>query len=150
MTGIDYQDLNERVDKSLRKRKKIARGVFFGASVLMFIIFTLLALTAFAGNPLMASRGFATSQDAAVFLLIVGWLTSLMFHGFGMLLDSGLFDKSMRAQIASQQMGMAIVERMEAEPMEKAKRNELTENSSDAEVVELTDDGELKRAQGKS
>ncbi len=148
MTEIDYQALNERVDKSLRKRKKIVRGVFFGLSVFMFILFTVLALTAYAGNPLLPSRGFATSQDAAIFMLIVGWLTTLMFHGFGALFDSGVFDKSMRAQIASQQMGMQMVEHMDAATTEKTKRTDHLEEADAADVVELTDDGELKRVEG--
>jgi len=145
MAEIDYQTLNERVDKSLRKRKTVVRGVFFGLSVFMFILFTVLALTAFAGNPLLPSRGFETSQDSAVFMLIIGWLCTLIFYGMGALFDSGVFDKSMRAQIASQQMGMAMVERMDAATIEKPKREE----DSEADIVELTDDGELKRMEGK-
>ncbi|MBE2183951.1 MAG: hypothetical protein IAE89_11035 [Anaerolineae bacterium] len=145
MAEIDYQTLNERVDKSLRKRKMVVRGVFFGLSVFMFILFTALALSAFAGDPLLPSRGFETSQDAAVFMLITGWLCTLIFYGLGTLFDSGIFDKSMRAQIVSQQMGMAMVERMDAAMVEKPKREE----ASEADIVELTDDGELKRMERK-
>ena len=150
MAEIDYQALNERVDQSLRKRKKIVRNVFFGLSVFMFILFTVLSLTAFAGTPLMPSRGFENSQDAAIFMLIVGWLTTLMFHGFGVLFDSGVFDQSMRAQIVIPQMGMAMVEQMDAATAEKPKRTDHLEEADAADVVELTDDGELKKAAGDS
>lgn len=130
--SIDYQELNERVEKGIQKQKNILRGVFLAISVGMFALFTAISLI---GNGQIAG-----------FMMGIGWLTTLSFFGLSAVADFGLFDKALRRTVMGQMTNEYMLEQMEAAMLnaEKPKRDtdHLADNA-DVYAVELTDDGEL-------
>jgi len=141
---MDYQELNARVEITLKKRKMLVRYVLFGTSIFMFIVFSVLAWVMVSGSTAAAELSNTGADDpilGAMILFIVGWLTTLFFDGLGLVIDTGIGDKQMRSQILTEQLGQNLMEMVQASA-EKPKRD-ADGLDADAQAMEISDDGEL-------
>jgi hypothetical protein len=150
-SNIDYELLNEQIEKTMKRRKSVAQWVFFGVNVLMFVIFTLLMWGMALGSPTLSQmmQGDDSPIIGILMLATMGWLTGVIFHGISTLMASGLMDNQIRKDVASREFGSLILDQAMQSRQEKAKR-ELDTN--DEEEVMISDDGELvpvKRQQSR-
>jgi fatty-acid desaturase len=130
--NIDYQELNERVEKALQRRKNLTKGIMFIMSIFIFVLFAVIAWLMAAG---VLEGGSISNPDmdnltGAMIMLTMGGLMSLVFNGIAHATGSRMFDKQLRSQVLMEEFGQM-----------KRKRSE--ERLSEEEVVELSDDGEF-------
>lgn len=159
---VDYETLNEQIDRSVRRRRVGAKIIFFIVSLVMFLIFLLIAWgMVSSGEVSVAISGLTSANNSnpifgALFMLSIGWLTCLVFQGLALLLDAPFSERAIRREVLSQELGQQLLNQMQA--AEKIKREDsarlsAVEGAPDGEtIVELGEDGELiplERRQGQ-
>lgn len=151
LDNIDYQELNERVEKAIAQRKKLTRYAMLAVSAFVFVLFAVLSWSVGTGA-IGGIQAGEVREDiiAAMVMLTVGGFMAVLMNAIGLMIDSGVGDKQIRSQVLAEVLGEQIKDLAQSE---KAKRNEATERLSDesaAEIFELSDDGELvQRKQSK-
>ncbi len=152
--GVDSEALAERVEKAMRRRKAIVSVVFFVLSLFLFVLFMIIAWgMALSDTYFVEQIGLDNAPvPGALFMLTMGWFTALLFQFINILMQSGVGDRQMRGQIASELLGEQLLQQALANAGEKPKRDssERLSSSDDGEVVELTEDGELVAVERRS
>lgn len=138
---IDYELLNEQVEKAVTRRKKFSRWVFFGVHVFMFILFTVLMWMMASTSPELQQLADGEALSGILIMATMGWLTGLSFHGIATLFDSGLMDHQMRKEVVSKELGTMLLDQAVRGQQEKSKRR--LEDDDEEEEVMLSEDGEL-------
>jgi hypothetical protein len=130
---LDYAALSTRVEKAVKTQKRAAQIVFFAVSLLLLAVMGVIALG------LSFTIG---GMEAALIVLGLGWLLTIMMQFFSMLFGLGVFDNSLRRQILARELGVRMLEhhltRLANGAHEKPKRES-------AERLAISDDGELIR-----
>lgn len=138
-SNVDYQELNTRIEKAVRRQKLVIQGVFFGVSVMLFVIFGIMSIALEPnGTPWLPA-----------FLMGLGWLLTLVWGGISLVMNLGWMDGPIRKQVLMQELGQNFLEQMAAAAVESEKPKRAAERLGDEveDVVELSDDGELIRIQ---
>lgn len=144
---LDYEALNEQVNRAVNRRRMAAKVVFFVLSLFMFVLFMIIGwgmvLSGNAEGAISAlGSGDANPVFGGMFMLSMGWLTTLVFQGLALIFDTPAGEKSIRREVVSQQVGEQLLQQMGAG--EKPKRDDAADRLAHAdEMVELTEDGEL-------
>ncbi len=152
LDNIDYQELNERVEKAVTKRKKLTRYIMFFVSICLVLLMTILAWGIAETGTLPATNAITENDPiaAAMILLTLGGFLSLLMNGIGLMVDSGIGDKQMRSQVLAEILGEQIQEMANSGKTKREETDERLSDESTAEVFELSDDGELvQRKQSK-
>jgi hypothetical protein len=139
---IDYRAVRRRVADGVKTQKQLANGILFGVNLLLFVLFLIIAFAIYlssdsAAGSLVVEGGRVASNDAALGALIMlsaGWLTSLIFHGVSIFMNTRAGEQQMRDRAIARELGRELLRLGEDgdEFGEKRKR-----------VMALTDDGEL-------
>jgi hypothetical protein len=136
---MDYEELNERVEQALERRKNLMRIAMYATSVFIFVLFVVLAWLIASGS-LDAATVTKPDMDnvtAAMILLTIGGFTTLVFNGIGMLVETKGFEKQIRKEVLVEQFGDNLQE------LATMKRKRSEERLTDETVMEISDDGEL-------
>ncbi len=140
---IDYVALGRRVEESVRRGKRTTRLVAFGVSVLLFVVFVLIAwliVPTSSGDP-AAGQALASG----VITLTIGWAASLFLQGAAFITDTAAGERQARQQAVARELQRILEERALDElraadyGQRKAKRDERLEIGADGELVELVD-----------
>ncbi|MCC7447210.1 MAG: hypothetical protein IT324_07325 [Anaerolineae bacterium] len=133
---VDYAAIRHRADERMKRQKRVGQIVLFIVNVLLFVIFTAIALGAVLSNP--ALRDWVAQKNSpaaqAFILPTVGWLVGIMLQGMALVLDTRMGERSLREKIIMREMHDAVMQMADAESAEKPKRDQ---------VMRLSDDGEL-------
>lgn len=148
---IDYRVVRREVEKQLKRQKMAGRFAFAAVNTLLFIIFSVIALTA------TSSAGMSESVQGAVIMLWVGYLVATIFHLIAPIFDLKSVEDNMRQQIVGRVIGSELLKLDADETVETSSKRKNTYALSDdgeLEVVETPDaeaaadplDAEIKRA----
>ncbi|XWX03722.1 hypothetical protein VZO05_14540 [Aggregatilineales bacterium SYSU G02658] len=131
MESIDTEELQARTEAGLARHKKLIPLIMFPASVVIYVLFMALALTA----------GMAQGAGDAVAMALIGGFMALVINGITMLTMGGAFDQTLRPQILAQEMAKMLQDHKRKIPPKRLEDELIDEE----EVVMLGDDGELYR-----
>jgi hypothetical protein len=145
---IDYRVVRREVEKQLKQQKIAGRFAFAAVNTLLFIIFSVIALSA------TSSAGMSDSVQGAVIMLWVGYLVATIFHLIAPIFDLKSVEDNMRQQIVGRVIGSELLKLDADEAVEASQKRKNTYALSDdgeLEVVETPDaadpvDAEIKRA----
>jgi hypothetical protein len=139
---LDYAAIRKRIAAGIQREKRSMRLIFFVASLVMFIVFTVLAWGMSGLNPLNATNipaipsHLSESLTSAMIMLNIGWLAALIFQFAGIVVDTRVGEQQIRDRVTGREMNKALLALGEDESApirEKAKH-----------MMRLTDDGELE------
>jgi hypothetical protein len=128
---IDYRAVRQRVEAGVKKQKMMARVICFVVSLVMFILFLVIAWSMYVGNTGVAGNTDATT--GAMIMLSAGWGSSVLFQFVLLLFDTKIGEQSIRERVTGRELGRELLNLGEEEPDEKRKQ-----------MMRLTDDGELE------
>jgi hypothetical protein len=139
MQTLDNATLRERLDDAVRREKQRMRGICFGVSLFMFIVFLLISILVVANTdiPIRDVNGIVSPLLAPLIMLGIGWFSTVLFQGALLLMDMGVMDRGLRDRMIAQEMGRQLYEQA-AGAYEKPKRQ-----FDDAIEYAVSDDGEL-------
>jgi hypothetical protein len=146
-TSIDRDRVRQYVQDNLRKRQQIVKWVMFGANVLMFLIFNVLAwVVLFTGTRTQYGTVIETIDSVSyvassavigmVVMLGIGWATGLFFHFLTNVVDTKAFSRPLMQRLTTEAINQQVFGDMLSEP-EKQKRKR-------DQIAHLTDDGEIE------
>jgi len=142
---VNYAAIRRRADERMKRQKRVGQIVLFVVNVVMFVIFTAIALGAVLSNPTL--RDWVTQKNSpaalAFILPIIGWLVGIMLHGIALALDTRMGERSLREKIIMREMHDAVMQMADAESAEKTKRDQVMRLSDDGELV--PDDRETRQ-----
>src|SRR5690349_21125308 len=123
MNDIDYDQLQERVQRSIKRQKMTVRWLFLGVNVLFFLIF-LIMMIANLSNPTSLLNSLPESTSDILVLPLILWPTGIFMQFMVVLMESGVMDKQMAAKIVGQELGNQILENQLRTASQKRKREE--------------------------
>ena len=144
---MDYKGIKERVEKDVRKQKRLAKFILFATNLGLFIVFMVFAWGMFLRNggvPPQAENfvnlpGIAKPAGDpftnAMVMLTIGWVAALILQAVGFIIDSPIGERSMRDRATGREM---------RKEMERLGLDELEEHEKRKGMMRLTDDGELE------
>jgi hypothetical protein len=145
--SIDYKELNEQVEQKVNRQRKWAKGVFFGVSVGLTLLFNGLAWVMVGSNPELRNlppEAGAAVGGALAFLTVASGM-GILYHGLSLLMDSKAALKQMRGRVVAQEFSEQLLQQglaqqgLAQQDDQKAKRLSV----SDDQPVTVSDDGEL-------
>ena len=148
---IDYRAVRREVEKQLKFQKMAGRFAFAAVNTILFIIFSIIALTE------TSTAGMSDGVQGAVILLWVGYLVATIFHLIAPIFDLKSVEDNMRQQIVGRVIGSELLKLDADETVEASQKRKNTYALSDdgeLEVIETPDaettqdpiDAEIKRA----
>lgn len=144
---MDYKGIKERVEKDVRKQKRLAKFILFATNLGLFIVFMVIAWQMFlngGGTPPQGAEfinlpGIAKPAGNpltnALVMLSIGWAVALILQATGFFIDSPIGERSMRDRATGREM---------RKEMERLGLDELEEHEKRKGMMRLTDDGELE------
>lgn len=142
---MDYKGIKERVEKDVRKQKRLAKFILFATDLGLFIMFIVIAWGLYlrnGGTPPQLENfmnmGLARPGDpftSALVMLSIGWAVALILQLTGFLIDSSFGERSMRDRATGREM---------RKEMERLGLDDLEEHDKRKGMMRLTDDGELE------
>jgi hypothetical protein len=140
---IDPDVLAERTDRQVKRTKTVVRGVFFGISLLLFVVFQSIAWVALGSSAELLPAGAGEAVLTAQILMTVGWGLSLLYQLMTLFLDIPASEKALRRQIGARLVNDLMMERYMTPSGRKAKRDDEGAGLADDEPMTVGDDGEL-------
>ncbi len=148
---IDYRAVRREVEKQLKFRKMAGRFTFAAVNTILFVIFSVIALSA------TSSAGMSESVQSAVMLLWSGYLVATVFHLIAPIFDLKSVEDNMRKEIVGRVIGAEMLKLDADEAVETSQKRKNTYGLSDdgeLEIIETPDadaavdpvDAEIKRA----
>lgn len=128
---IDYRAVRQRVEEGVQKQKKVARWIFLGVSIFMFILFLVIAWGMYLGSSRPQLSDDPTT--GAMIMLSVGWGATILFHFATLMFDTKFGEQSIRDRVIARELGRELLQMDDEESREKRKH-----------IMRLTDDGELE------
>jgi heme/copper-type cytochrome/quinol oxidase subunit 3 len=139
MNDINYDELQERVQKGMKRQKAIVRWTFLGVNIMFFLIFLIL-LIAVQSNPASPINSLPESVSDVLILPLILWPMGIMMQFMHALMESGVMDKQIAARVVGQELGNQILENQLQAVSQKRKREADSVND---EAMTVSDDGEL-------
>jgi hypothetical protein len=134
MESFDMEELHTRTEASLERHKKLVPLVLFPLSVVVYMLFAFIALTA----------GQLEEPGFDLFMALMGGFMALVMNGISLVTLAGGFDQTLRPQVMARVMAEMLQEQRSGKRKTAPTRLEDEADASD-EVVMLGDDGELYR-----
>ncbi len=144
---LDYQRINERVEESVKRDKRLAKYLPFVINAVLFVIVLVIGWQIYLGNggslpgldeiinlpEILRSRGNPTT--AALLILCGGWALALLFQGVVLIIDTPFGERAMRDKAMEREIRKEMTRMRLAEQKAPEKRKGM---------MRLTDDGELE------
>lgn len=134
--GIDYAELEARIDARVERTKNTARWVLFGVSIVLLAVFAAISI-GIAGSPEAAESG---AFEVAILMPFIGWGLTLFY--FGMVNTFGLksVERQMRMQALQREASALMLEQMTAHlasgfERDKPKRSQQMTLNSEGELI---------------
>ncbi len=128
---LDADKIRQYVDQNFKKARRTQHLILWGTNFCFFVVLSLIAWLIVLGKPPVSDQTMA-----ALTLVSAGWMVGLIMHSIALYTESEAGQRQIRQQLALKAMqealGQTALDAPEAQ--EKPKR---------AQVVELSDDGEL-------
>jgi hypothetical protein len=152
MQSVDNEELRQRVDAGVSRKKRLMHVIFFAASLIMFIIFMVMAvgMLSSANLPPELVQGDDALVTGAFVMLGMGWFTSLVFQAISMLTSLGVMDAAMRDRVIAREIGRQLYEHTDADyekPKRRGEEDMAYAVSDDGELIELDEEAKGKTAQ---
>lgn len=141
---MDYKGIKERVEKQLRREKFWLRLFLLGLTVVLFVIFGVMAWQQFNGGVLPPLSEWSNypgkistvdGPTSAMMLMTGGWLVAIIMQVIMLILDTQVGERKMREQIMGREVNRE---------MARLGLDDLEEQSKRKGMMRLTDDGELE------
>jgi hypothetical protein len=144
---MDYKAIKDRVEKQVRKEKRLAKFILFAVNFGLFVVFMVIAWGMYlrnGGTPpqwenFVNFPGIARSAGDpftnAMVMLTIGWVAALILQAVGFIIDSPIGERSIRDRATGREM---------RREMERLGLDELEEHEKRKGMMRLTDDGELE------
>ena len=140
MNDINYEELQARVEKGIKRQKLMMRWLFLGVNILFYFIFVIMLLITQASNSEIINSLPEHVSDIFVLPLVM-WPVGIILQFIVALMESGVMDKQIASKVVGQELGNQILESRLQGMTEKAKRHNL--EAEDEEAMTISDDGEL-------
>lgn len=131
---IDYKAVGKQVEEEVLKQKHTVRVVFFIVSLLMVIIFGIVAWGMYSSVLDTISSDVAGTLGGALTMMMMGGIMGVMFQGIALALDNKSGEAQMRERATARALSTELIRFSQeaAEEADKPKRE-----------MRLSDDGEL-------
>ncbi len=149
---IDYRAVRRRVEEGVKRQKQLAGLILFGISLLMFVLFVILAFGLYAsGNSaagaLVVDAGRVTTDNpvlSAMIMLGTGWFVTLIFQAITLFMNTKAGEEQIRDKVIGRELGRELLRLGvgDEEPLEKRKR--MLRMADDGEVEEVLDEASLE------
>ncbi len=150
---LDYADIRRRAEISMSRQRRFSRIGFLIMNFVIFVVFVAISVYMVKTAPGLTELPEKTGSalEGAFAMLIIGWGTGIFLQLMSVLVEAGLFDKTVRGrvvanEIASEVMRLGLNDLQSEKPKRQAAASAETEMGLwDGELVPIAEQREAQR-----